>query len=59
MGMDAQRALVTAEAPAAVVFITENIWNAGHSPSAMGEAVKRFIGNWESEKYRKSLAGKR
>ena len=27
--------------------------------AAMGEAGKAFIANWESEKYRKSLAGKK
>lgn len=59
MGMDAQRALMMAETLAAVVFIAENIWNAGRSLSTMGEAAKRFIGSWESEKYRKSLDGKR
>lgn len=56
---DAQGALVMAEALTAVVFIIENIWNAGHSLSTMGEAAKRFIDSWESGKYRKSLAGKR
>ena len=35
-----------------------NIEKSGHPLSTMGEAAKHFIANWESEKYRKSLAGK-
>ena len=31
----------------------------GYTVSTMGEAAKSFIANWESEKYRKSLAGKK
>ena len=31
----------------------------GYELSTMGEAAKKFIANWESEKYRKSLAGKK
>ena len=31
----------------------------GKTLSTMGEAAKKFIANWESEKYRKSLAGKK
>lgn len=59
MRMDAQKARVMAETLTAVVFIIENIRNAGQSLSTMGEAAKQFIDNWESEKYRRSLAGKR
>ena len=39
--------------------IIENIKKAGYTVSTMGEAAKNFIANWESEKYRKSLAGKK
>jgi hypothetical protein len=42
----------------AVIFIRENIRSNHFTLSTMGEAAKRFIENWESEKYRKSLAGK-
>ena len=31
----------------------------GYTLSTMGEAAKAFIANWESEKYRRSLAGKK
>ena len=43
----------------AVVFVINHIKAAGHPLSTMGEAAKNFIANWESEKYRKSLAGKK
>lgn len=56
--MDGQKALVIAETLTAVLFIMEHIKEAGYTLSTMGEAGKAFIANWESEKYRKSLAGK-
>lgn len=59
MRMDAKKAQVLAETLTAVVFIQEHIKTAGHPLSTMGEAAKHFIANWESEKYRKSLAGKK
>lgn len=59
MRMDGKKAQVMAETLAAVVFIIEHIRAAGYPLSTMGEAAKRFIANWESEKYRKSLAGKK
>ena len=40
-------------------FVMEHIRKAGYELSTMGEAAKKFIANWESEKYRKSLAGKK
>ena len=43
----------------AVFFVMEHIRKAGYELSTMGEAAKKFIANWESEKYRKSLAGKK
>ena len=52
-------AQVTAETLTAIVFIINHIKAAGHPLSPMGEAAKHFIANWESEKYRKSLAGKK
>jgi oligopeptide/dipeptide ABC transporter ATP-binding protein len=59
MRMDAKKAQVMAETLTAVVFVINHIKAAGHPLSTMGEAAKHFIANWESEKYRKSLAGKK
>jgi rhamnose utilization protein RhaD (predicted bifunctional aldolase and dehydrogenase) len=39
----------------AVLFIAENAKRCGYTLSGMGESAQRFIANWESEKYRKSL----
>ncbi len=57
--MDAVKAQVIAETLTAVVFIAHNIRAKGKTLATMGEAAKHFIANWESEKYRKSLAGKK
>ncbi len=59
MRMDAKKAQVLAETLTAVVFVISHIRAQGHELSTMGEAAKHFIANWESEKYRKSLAGKK
>ena len=56
--MNQKKALTITETITAVLFISENISKTGYSLSSMGEAAKNFIANWESEKYRKSLAGK-
>ena len=56
--MPAAKAQVIAETLTAVVFICRCIEKNGYTLSTMGEAAKAFIANWESEKYRKSLAGK-
>ena len=53
------KAQVIAETLTAVTFIMEHIREKGYTLSTMGEAAKDFIANWESEKYRKSLAGKK
>lgn len=58
MRMDAGKAQVMTETLTAVLFIIEHIRAAGQTLSTMGEAARNFIANWESEKYRKSLAGK-
>ena len=58
MRMDGKKAKVLAETLTAVVFVISHIEAAGYPLSTMGEAAKSFIANWESEKYRKSLAGK-
>jgi len=57
--MDGEKALTLAETLCAVLFVKEHIETSGRVVSTMGEAAKRFIANWESEKYRKSLAGKK
>ncbi|MBR2973011.1 MAG: class II aldolase/adducin family protein [Clostridia bacterium] len=56
--MNEKNALTIAETITAVLFISEHISESGYTLSSMGEAAKNFIANWESEKYRKSLAGK-
>ncbi|MBR5587213.1 MAG: class II aldolase/adducin family protein [Clostridia bacterium] len=56
--MNEKKALTITETITAVLFISENISKSGYTLSSMGEAAKNFIANWESEKYRKSLAGK-
>ena len=56
--MPAGKAQVIGETLAAIVFIVRNIEKNGYTLSTLGEAAKKFIANWESEKYRKSLAGK-
>lgn len=53
---EAQTRVVT-ETLAAVLFIQEQIEKKGYTLSTMGEKAKKFIANWESEKYRKSLLG--
>ena len=59
MRMDAKKAQVLAETLTAIVFIINHIRAAGNTLSTMGAAAQNFIANWESEKYRKSLAGKK
>lgn len=58
MKMDAKKAMTMTETLTAVFFIMDNIKKAGYTLSTMGEAAKKFIANWESEKYRRSMAGK-
>lgn len=56
--MSKPKAQTIAETLTAVIFIRENIKISKYTLLTMGEAAKQFIANWESEKYRKSLAGK-
>ena len=56
--MPAARAQVIAETLACIAFIVRNIAKNGYALSTLGEKAKTFIANWESENYRKSLAGK-
>lgn len=58
MRMDEKKAQVMAQTLTAVTFLIDHIQDKGFEVSTMGEAAKHFIANWESEKYRKSLAGK-
>ena len=58
MRMPEKKAQTLTETLTAVCFIMETIRANGYTLSTMGEAAKNFIANWESEKYRKSLAGK-
>ena len=57
--VEGDEAAALAETLTAVVFVINHIRAAGNPLSTMGEAAKHFIANWESEKYRKSLAGKK
>ena len=59
MRMPEKKAQTLTETLTAVFFIMETIEGNGYTVSTMGEAAKNFIANWESEKYRKSLAGKK
>ena len=42
----------------AILFIHKHIKAQGYTVKLMSEAGKSFISNWESEKYRKSIAEK-
>ncbi len=55
--MSGTQARTVVETVAAVLFIAEHIEAKGYTLSTMGEAAKAFIASWESERYRKSLAG--
>ena len=59
MNLPEGKARVLAETLTAVVFVMNHIAEKGCTLCTMGEAGKAFIANWESEKYRKSLAGKK
>ena len=56
-GIPQAQAMVITQTLAAVLFIQDQIEKNGYTLSTMGEQAKRFIANWESEKYRKSLLG--
>ncbi len=56
-GIPQTQAEVITQTLAAVLFIAEQIEKKRYTLSTMGEQAKRFIANWESEKYRKSLLG--
>lgn len=57
--MPAAKAQVIAETLTCVAYICETLKRSGHALSTMDEAARAFIANWESEKYRKSLQGRR
>lgn len=55
--MPDSKAKVILETMFCVAFIANVLKENGKVLATMDEAAKRFIANWESEKYRKSLAG--
>ena len=55
----AAKAQIILETLTCVVYIAETLKHTGHPLSTMDEAARTFIANWESEKYRKSLAGRK
>ncbi len=57
--MDREKAQVVEETLLAVTFIVSTLKKANKPLSIMGEAARSFIANWESEQYRKALAGKK
>ena len=59
MNMDEGKARTLTEILTAVFFVMEQIQIAGYPLSTMGDAAQSFIANWESEKYRRSLAEKK
>ena len=59
MNMDEGKAQTLTEILTAVFFVMEQIQLAGYPLSTMGDAAKSFIANWESKKYRRSLAEKK
>jgi ribulose-5-phosphate 4-epimerase/fuculose-1-phosphate aldolase len=56
-GVNELQARALTDTLAAVLFIEEHLSEKGYTLLTMGEQAKAFIANWESEKYRKSLAG--
>lgn len=56
--MPEAKARVIEETVCAAVYIMEHVKARGYGLSTMEEAAQRFIANWESETYRKSLLGK-
>ncbi len=59
MRMPEKKALVIAETLTAIIFIRRAIERSGREVISLGDAAKDFIANWESEKYRRALAGKK
>ena len=59
MKMSEKKAMTLTETLTAVYFVMKNIKKAGYTVATMGEAAKKFIANWESEKYRKTLDAKK
>lgn len=54
--MGEKAALAILETLCAVVFIRETLQKRGLTPQPMSAAHQAFIGNWESEKYRKQVS---
>lgn len=53
--MNEQKARAIEETVAAVLFIAETVSKKRCTLCSMGDAAKKFIASWESEKYRKSI----
>lgn len=58
LAMPRGRAQVVAETIACVAYIRRTLARSGREAVSMGDAARAFIAGWESEKYRRSLAGK-
>lgn len=56
MRMTEKNARTVTEMLTAVFYITDKIAQAGYRLSTMDDSARSFIANWESEKYRKSVA---
>lgn len=59
MCMTEKNARTVTEMLTAVFFLIEQIERTGYCLSTMGDSAKDFIANWESEKYRKALVGRK
>ena len=58
LNMEESKALALTQTLTAVFFVMQHIRMAGYQVSFLGAQEKHFIANWESEAYRKSMAGK-
>lgn len=56
MWMSESKARTVTEMLTAIFFLMDEINKAGYCLSTMGDSAQDFIANWESEKYRKSIA---
>ena len=59
MHMTEKNARTVTEMLTAVFFLKEKIAQAGYRLIAMDDSAQDFIANWESEKYRKSIGGRK
>ncbi len=59
MRVTEKNARTVTEMLTAVFFLMEEIEKAGYRLSTMDDSAQEFIANWESEKYRKSIGGRK